>query len=299
MRAVWILNLDADLEFAAATGGVREYVPRDAVLAAMAPRIATVARALDARVIDERTEPDSFVGVIARAWSPTPRAQALAARAGATLVAHPSFEVLRHVNGRAFCAALGDDLEGAVFVDDVDRACAILRSHPPVGAAWRIKRAFGMAGRGQRIVAPGAIDAAVLGAIRAGVREGGLQIEPHVSIESEWAIHGIVAEDGSLREGPPLRQHCDRSGAWIASEPVPRASAPSYFDALEREVVIVGAALRAAGYFGPFGIDAFAYRAPSGIEFRARSEINARMSMGFPASGLFVTSCKATAVSRA
>jgi hypothetical protein len=45
----------------------------------------------------------------------------------------------------------------------------------------------------------------------------------------------------------------------------------------------VAAALNAARYFGPFGVDAYTYRErPDGaIALQPRSEINARYTMGF------------------
>ena len=43
-------------------------------------------------------------------------------------------------------------------------------------------------------------------------------------------------------------------------------------------------ALLPAGYFGPFGVDAYTYRGRAGASvFQPRSEINARYSMGFAA----------------
>ena len=44
----------------------------------------------------------------------------------------------------------------------------------------------------------------------------------------------------------------------------------------------LGEALAGAGYFGPFGIDAYRYRDRAGaLRLQPRSEINARYSMGF------------------
>ena len=58
--------------------------------------------------------------------------------------------------------------------------------------------------------------------------------------------------------------------------------------ALRREVERVGAALHEAGYFGPFGVDAFTWRDRAGaLRLQPRSEVNARWSMGFAASGLW------------
>jgi hypothetical protein len=41
------------------------------------------------------------------------------------------------------------------------------------------------------------------------------------------------------------------------------------------------AALAAAGYFGPFGVDAYRYAAAGVMAYNPRSEINARYSMGW------------------
>ena len=55
------------------------------------------------------------------------------------------------------------------------------------------------------------------------------------------------------------------------------------YEALAGEIEKTAAALHAAGYFGPFGIDAFRYRLPGGGEaFNPRCEINARFTMGYP-----------------
>jgi len=44
----------------------------------------------------------------------------------------------------------------------------------------------------------------------------------------------------------------------------------------------VASALKSAGYVGPFGLDAFRWRAVSGeLHFHALSEINARFTLGW------------------
>ena len=51
---------------------------------------------------------------------------------------------------------------------------------------------------------------------------------------------------------------------------------------LSTEASHVAAALASAGYFGPFGIDAYTYRGGGGsLELQLRSEINARYLDGF------------------
>ena len=278
----WVLNLDADLELAAAA----RYTPTRRTLTAMKPHVATLARTLlspDDVLIDERT--DRFAeGLVGRAFSPTPRALELLRRAGALPEAHPPLDVLRRVNSRAFCSALGPTLPGAAFVTELDVARAMLDGEPALGGGFRLKRAFGLSGRGQRVVAPAAIAEADLAFLHAALAEGGVQIEPNAAIETEWAMHGFIEKTGTIRLGALVRQRCDARGAWLATE---RADDVGSLGELPRrlaeETERVAHALIDAGYFGPFGVDAFTYRDRLGaLCLQPRSEINARYSMGFP-----------------
>ena len=286
-RTAWVLNLDADLELWA---GPR-YAPTNAVRAAMAPHVAKLAASLLAPgdvLVDEASPPASAAGLVGRAFCPTTRAVSLLVRAGARPAPHPPHAVLREVNGRGFCAALGSSLPGAVFVRDLDAALSVLASVPDVATQWRVKRAFSMAGRGQRPIAAGAAGAA--GATSAADRsflrsaigaEGGVMIEPDVAIVRELAIHGMLAQDGAFELGRIVEQTCDAHGQWVATT-VATDVEGAIADALAREAGLVARALYAAGYFGPFGIDAFLYRDPAGVvRLQPRSEINARYSMGF------------------
>jgi hypothetical protein len=110
-----------------------------------------------------------------------------------------------------------------------------------------------------------------------------VQIEPSVTIVGEFAIHGLLSPAGALRLGPVVKQRCDARGAWLSSERIAVAHAPTE---LHREAERVAAALCAARYFGPFGVDAYTYRVRAGsdretIALQPRSEINARFTMGF------------------
>lgn len=277
----WVLNLDAELELAAGLG----YAPTKAVRAAMRPHVALLAESLLAPgdvLVDEASEEGALHGLTGRAYCPTPRAIDLLRRAGATPEAHPPFEVLRTVNSRAFSAALGPTLPGGEFVSDAGAAAAMLAAAPPVGRAWRVKRAFGMAGRGHRVVAAGAATAADLAFVRASIaRAGGVQIEPDVEIVRELALHAVLSPGEALRVGRVVEQTCDAHGQWRSSE-LATDVPPDVAAALEGEVRRVADALEGAGYAGPFGIDAFLYRGPDGgVRLQPRSEINARYSMGF------------------
>ncbi len=279
-RTAWVLNLDADLELAD-----RRYAPSAAVRAAMAPRVATLAASLlgpDDVLVSDDDPPRSAAGLVGRAFCPTPRAIALLVRVGARPAPHPGVEILREVNGRAFAASLGPTLPGAVFARDADVALRALDARPSVAAQWRVKRAFGMAGRGQRPIAPGAATDADRAFLRKAIAaEGGVMIEPDVAIVRELAVHGVVAEDGSWRLGRLVAQECDAHGQWLGSAPAEDVDA-SLRAALSSEGDRVARARGAAGYWGPFGVDAFLYRDLAGaVHLQPRSEINARYSMGF------------------
>lgn len=277
-RSAWVLNLDADLELASPAG----YAPRKSVLAAMGPHVELLRRALlrsDDLLVTSATQPNAARGLVGRAFCPTPRALGMLERAGASAEPHPPVEILAQVNSRAFAASLGRTLPNAEFVTDVAAAISRVESDPEIGDAWRIKRAFGMAGRGQRVIGRGTPSEDELSFVRAGLREGGVQIEPNVRITGEYAMHAILEPDGALHVGKLVSQRCDRQGAWLSTE---LADDPQLQSRLAEEVQSVARALGKKGYFGPFGIDAYLYRDRDGnTVLQPRSEINARYSMGF------------------
>lgn len=300
---IWLFNVDADVELAVGRG----YAPSRTVLAAMEEPRARLARKLarpgDGVVVEDATGTSivraeevgrpkfkAFRGGAGavergRAFCPTPRAVALLRKLGVEPEAHPSFEVLRHVNGRAFCAELGQNLLGSCFATSLDEALRVIAIAPPIGRQWRAKRAFGMAGRGQRPIAPGLVSDADVSYLRASIdRDGGIQIEPEVEITRELGMHAMLAGDGGLRIGNLVEQRCDDTGQWLGSRVV--SDQETITSVLRTEVERVAGALHEAGYFGPFGIDAYGYRVDNELRFNPRSEINARYSMGFSASGL-------------
>ena len=277
-RLAWVLNLDADLELAAPPG----YLPRQTIKEALATFVPVLARSLlgpDDVLVDEASPPGHARGLRGRAFCPTPRALALLQRAGAEPEPAPPACVLRRVNGRAFASAIGATMPGAAFVTTRAEAERQLASPPPLGHGWRVKRAFGMSGHGQRVVAarPSEVDLAF---VRGGLAHG-LQIEPNVSIEREFGLHGLVAHDGTFRLGAIVRQRCDARGAWLSTELLDPPDA-ALEAALRAEAARVAIALAGSCYFGPFGVDAFTYRNADGtVALQPRSEINARYSMGF------------------
>jgi hypothetical protein len=273
---VWVLNLDAETELAN-------------------PGARTTARAVEARTaaLVERLRdllgPGGTVlspetrahGVAGRAWCPTPRALALLARAGACPPAAPPLDVLRRVNGRRFCAELGQTLKGARYVTTRAELMETVASRP---GAWLLKRPFGFAGRGRLRIVPGAGSDAEERWIAASLAGGeGLQVEPFVDRAGDFAVHGHLASTGALVLGEPTVQRCAPMGAWVGTDRAPEgALSPAERTALLAAAQHTATALAAAGYFGPFGLDAFRYRDARGeLRFNERCEINARYSMGW------------------
>jgi phosphoribosylaminoimidazole carboxylase (NCAIR synthetase) len=266
----WVLNFDAEDELASATATTTSRAMR-ARFAEIAERAKLLAPG-DVVIDEALADASSYEG---RAWCPTPSALAKMRAAGVRVPRAPSIDVLRRVNSRRFCAELGQTLPDAAFVETAD-ACA--RAIASRAGTWLLKRAFGFAGRGRRRVTSGALtddDMRWIEASRAGI-----QCEPLVAIERDYALHGELDERGALTLGAPTAQRCDASGAWIASE---RADdlADGERSALERETRAVARALADAGYFGPFGVDAYRFRDGDARAFNPRGEINARYTMGW------------------
>ena len=276
----WVLNLDADFEL----GNVGAWSPpRDLI-----ERVELVSKHAehllgpDDVLIREGT--DVPPGTIGRAWCPTPSALARLEDAGATPGPAPSFEILRKVNDRSFNASLGQTLPGAAYVVDLASARRVIGSRR---VPWLLKRAFGAAGRGQRGVEPSGLTDADIAWIEASLRRGGLQIEPRVELEREFVVHGFIHQSGAVEIHEPLVQQCDEGGAWVET----RQSLPGELSAdesaqLDQQAFLVAGDLVRAGYFGPFGVDAYRWVKESGERvLNARGEINARYTMGW---GLFL-----------
>jgi hypothetical protein len=278
----WILNFDAEDELDRGAG----HTSSRAVLArfaALSVRVSALLAPGDV-IVDPTAAvalaPDAFSG---RAWCPTPGARRLLERAGAVVPGAPALAVLRRVNHRRFCAELGQTLPGAGYVDTLDDVVAIVNTRPH-GTAWLLKRPFGFAGRGRKRVRWGAIDPADRAWIEASIAAGeGLQIEPWVELAGDVGLHGFLAASGALVLGAPTLQRTDATGAWLAS----LRAAPGEIEADEERALFeaaetTAAALREAGYFGPFGVDAFRWMDVNGaLRWNPRGEINARYSMGW------------------
>lgn len=274
MTLAFVLNLDAEHEL---ERGARWTAPR-----ALSERLDAIALGMRLPEGAVLLRPGTSVppGSVARFWSPTPRALALARAAGVRIEATPPVEVIRRVNERAFCAELaGDELGPTLASRSVEALEACVAQRGPTGR-WRLKRALGASGRGQIGVAAGALSPNVRNWLARSVALGLVHVEPEVAIEREVAVYGWVREEGVTLTG--LRgQACDARGTFLKCariEPeVLGGHARAFFEGAER----AGAALREAGYRGPFGTDGYLHRDGGALRPRVLSEINARYCMGW------------------
>jgi hypothetical protein len=279
---LWVLNFDADDELAKGSSDTpsRAVLSRFAVLEQHVSALLAPGDRVFRGESGERVDPDAFEG---RAWSPTPRARRAWSRAGVTVPHVPTVEALRRVTSRRFAAGLGQTLPKAAFVDDLEGLSRVIARVSPTGQ-WLLKRAFGFAGRGRKRVDSVVLPDSMRGWIEASfTRGGGLQVEPFVRRDGDFALHGFVDYDGSVTLGEVTMQRVDTNGAWIASERAGHdAVSHDERSALITSATDAAAALFSAGYFGPFGVDAFRWIDVDGARrFNARCEINARYSMGW------------------
>lgn len=290
-RYAWLLNLDGEDELRAGAG----YTPSRhmrSLLARLRPSAASMCLGERDVLVDPAEDAPSAIaasagtgkprdGLVGRAWLATPSAlRSLRAR-GLRVEPSPSLAVLQRVNHRAFAYDLaGPRLPGArCFAQGDVRAIEHARV---LGEVW-VKRPFGAAGRSKRrgVIRDG-VDGSLLAFLRASITAGRTVIEPHVQIEQEFCIHGFLSSPSrALRLGAACVQSCD-SGAWRETIIAPPgALSTKEHGALREAATRMAAALVHAGYFGPFGVDAYRYRAPDGsTRFNPLGELNARFTMG-------------------
>lgn len=213
----------------------------------------------------------------------------------------PAPETVARVAHRGFCLdlarALGAALPGARLVADVgELECWVAGGGAAAGdGRWVAKAPWSAAGRERHL---GSSPAQLrepevrrrLGRLLE--RHGSLLAEPWVERAADFGCAGLVTSEG-IRLVSIHRQEVDRAGRFRSIPPLPPASGdaglgsgllPAERDLLESSFDAAAERLRAAGYAGPFGLDAFRWRPPAGGEaFHPLCEINPRLTFGLVA----------------
>ncbi len=208
--------------------------------------------------------------------------------------------IARAVNDRRFAAALAESLglapPGAAIISSLDE----LRRHLAAGGAaaspteqWICKAPLSAAGRdrvlGQGAELSGEPERALARLLQ---RFTALTFEPWLDRTCDLGVCAVVrpdAADGSavLEQRPPHSLLTTARGGFCGISQAPPLLNEPQRDQLSRTVLAAGHALRAAGYFGPYNLDAFIHRDRRGeLQLRALCEINARLSFGWIAAAL-------------
>jgi hypothetical protein len=274
-RFAWLLNLDAELELARANF---DYVPRRKLLQQLAAHGEGSRQLLLPN--DVLVEPDVILpsGFIGRAWCPTPRALGQLKAAGAQVEPHPEASVLRRVNHRLFACELGGGLAHQhYFTERAPLEALLRRAERP----WLVKRPLAFAGRGQqRFYGP--ISDKQWSWLEVSLAQDGVIVEPLVVPTLELSLHGFVWQTGHFELGRVCVQQVTNRGVFRGVRLALHLElAPEELARLFEAGARVARALDRAGYFGPFGIDAYRYRVGEEQAFCELSEINARYTMGF------------------
>lgn len=176
-------------------------------------------------------------------------------------------------------ATWGTAAEDAAFIDTLQAFDA----HPACAGAWVAKAPYAAAGRhrvhGHGPSPPAPTRRALERLLKA---YGELLLEPWLERAADF---GCAVDTGGAKIHV---LHVDGRGAFAGIGPVPPGGLPGD-DAtrIRRVAAQVGRDLAAAGYHGPFGIDAFRYRDAEGqMRLRAVCEVNARHTFGHVAHAL-------------
>ncbi len=200
---------------------------------------------------------------------------------------HTAPAIARRCNHRRFSFELahhlGVALPGAAIVTSVADIEALLRAvahRASRTGEWVVKAPLAAAGRDRvrRRATEIDRDAAIrLGRLFDLHRE--LVFEPWMERSEDFGCAGIVTALG-VSLFPPHRLVNNPNGVFRSIEPLDRE-----LPELSAIARAAGAALADAGYRGPFGIDAYAYRDADGeTAFHPLSEINARFTHGLLAA---------------
>jgi hypothetical protein len=280
-----VLNLEADDERARGAG----WTPSRALLARLdleAQRLAhTLARPGDVvlahrdrnALLEFKSKQSNALEFMGDAWSPTVKARAALRDAGVALPPFVPEAVLEFVSSRRFAQSLSpvDPREIALGRDDLGVVAL------PEGPA-RVSLAHTCAGRGHWFSSSRAETETLVR--RALAEHPCVFVAARVRVLVDFALHGWVHRHGEVTLGAPTSQRVDpRTGAWRESTLAPRdALSDEEVRALFVHAEEAGAALARAGYWGPFGIDAFRFETAEGrARFCPRCEVNARYTMGW------------------
>jgi hypothetical protein len=255
-RLAWILNLDAEYELSRGGSG---YTP-SSKLTSQLEVFGAASRALlhpHDLLIGEATDRQGFdpKAYLGRAWCPTPRAIARFRALGIEPEPHPPVDVIRRVNHRRFAHEVGGGLPEQRYFEQRSDIDALLRRNE---RSWLFKRPLAFAGRGQlRAYVERPLSEKEQNWIDASLKSDGLVVEPLVEPTLEVSLHGFVWRDRRHELGRACVQDVSQRGVFKGVRLAREGELGADEATLRAQAERVAEALGEAGYFGPFGIDAY------------------------------------------
>ncbi len=247
-------------------------------------------------------------GVDAAAWWNSEAAAAKAAAAGRALLGAPP-DIVRRVHDKGWAAALARqerldppllrglpsvwDPEALTAPDAADRMEDTLGGWPEwARASFTLKPRIGTSARGRVAGTDGRVDGALRGAFERFARAGGAILEPWLERLADASTQLYVAEDGTVTLLGTLEIVASRAGVLrghrgeLDSRGRARSGLPEE-EPLREAAGLTAQSAATAGYRGPCGVDAFAFRSPEdgGRLLRPLVELNARFTAGTVALG--------------
>jgi hypothetical protein len=199
----------------------------------------------------------------------------------------PPPDVVARVHHRAFCLQVAQEigcaLPGARMVESLPELDRVLRAAPPY-SYWVVKAPLSASGRSRHIErnGPALTDRKSRRTVeRLFDHHGPLLFEPWMKRTEDFGVSALLGPD-HLKIVGLHGQRIDSKGQFAGIDLHPDLSKQDR-DRLLSTVEAVAAALRRAGYVGPFGIDAWRYRTAAGTVLHPLGEINARMTFGLVA----------------
>ena len=206
---------------------------------------------------------------------------------------HPDPAVVARVNSREFTL----QLERELFPERLGKDPPVFCRTSEVLATWLenagqgrkvAKGNHGHAGIGQlRFIMPAVPPDVREKLTRILETQGGLALEDEHDIVVEFGCLFLLHKDGSMI-GPRCHRLLSYSGGGFAGAlRLPEdPEFQKWRNEIEPAVKRIGERLHREGYFGPVGIDAYAFRDGERVRFRPLVDLNARCSMAFPVHGL-------------
>jgi len=293
-KRLLVANLDAELSWAKTLRGVHTVLPRRVATAsaAAAAAMAVLGEPGDLLWLPEPIDPERFASLAERTgveltWAPLHElsgmdelvpwgyTESVEALVGSSTM---SAALVAELNDRCTSLdmerALGVEIPGCARIASQAELDEALRRWPHP-APWVLKAPLSASGRSRlRRRGPPESDARTR-ARRLLDGSKVLVLEPWLERTDDWGTVAAVTDAGTT-VWPSHRLVVDGNGVFRAA-----CTADAFAPELLSSVVSrVGALLGARGYRGPFGIDAFRYRADDGLALRPLCEINARLSFG-------------------